>query len=55
MLNGKHFSGQKGNLKKAKMMFDRILTFVILQSHPLAVCCALNIKMMSSTIEKMSL
>jgi len=38
--------------KKSKMVFDRILVFLIMLVQPLAVCFSLNIKKMSSMVKK---
>jgi hypothetical protein len=41
--------------KKTKMMFDRILDFLIMLIQSLAVCFSLNIKKMSSIVENTAL
>jgi hypothetical protein len=41
--------------KKSKMMFDRILDFLIMLIQSLVVCFSLNIKKMSSIVEKIAL
>jgi hypothetical protein len=41
--------------KKAKMVFDRILGFLIILIQSLAVCFSLNIKKMSSIVENTAL